>query len=56
MTEPLEDQSYYWTEEWQRNERISVEALARGEGLRFANVDDAIRWLLSDEDEDEEMP
>lgn len=45
-----ESQLYYWTGAWQRNERIAVEELARGEGERFETPGDAIRWLLSSED------
>ena len=46
-----ESQLYYWTRAWQRNERISVEELARGEGIRFRSGREAADWLLVDDDE-----
>ena len=44
-------QFYYWTRNWQEGEREALDALARGEFRRFENGDDAVRWLLSDDDE-----
>lgn len=43
-------QAYYWTPAWQREERESVRELDAGEGRRFEDIKDAIRWLLNDED------
>lgn len=43
---------YYWTRRWQDDERASVEELMNGEGLEFPNAAEAIRWLLSDGDDD----
>ena len=43
-------QAYYWRYAWQAGERESRDALAAGFGRTFANADDAIRWLLSDDD------
>lgn len=43
-------QRYYWTSRWQRDELESLRELERGEGRRFGNPLDAIRWLLSDDD------
>lgn len=44
------DQEYYWTEEWQAGERESRAELAAGRGHRFDTADEAIRWLLADDD------
>jgi len=44
------DQEYYWTEEWQAGERETRTELAAGNGVRFDTADDAIRWLLTDDD------
>lgn len=44
------DQRYYWTEEWQENERIAMDEIARGLGRTFENPEDAVRWL-SEQDE-----
>lgn len=39
------DQAYYHSPEWQADEVAAVEELECGEGLRFENMGDAIRWL-----------
>lgn len=44
------NQLYYFTREWQENERIAAEEIARGDVRSFDSSDDAIRWLLSTED------
>lgn len=46
-----ESQLYYWTRVWQANENEAVQELASGKGFEFDSPDDAIHWLLS-EDED----
>jgi hypothetical protein len=43
-----EQQRYYWSREWQADERESVEALDRGEGVIFEGADEAIRWLTDE--------
>ncbi len=43
-------QAYYWTGAWQRDELLAAAELERGEALRFENVRDAMRWLLSAEE------
>lgn len=40
-------QAYFWTERWQLGERETDQDIASGDILRFGDVDDAIRWLLS---------
>jgi hypothetical protein len=45
------DQEYYWTEEWQAGERETRAELGAGHGMRFESAEDAIRWLLSDDDD-----
>lgn len=42
-----DDQAYYWTEEWQADERTARAELARGEGVEFESVDDVAMWLMS---------
>jgi hypothetical protein len=44
------EQEYYWSEEWQAGERESRAELAAGHGVRFETAEDAIRWLLADDD------
>lgn len=38
-------------EEWQAGEEETRKALAKGEGKTFPNVQEAIRWLQSDDAE-----
>ncbi len=45
-----EDQLYYWTARWQREEQETLEELARGEGRHFESADEAVRWLLDPSD------
>lgn len=41
-----EDQRYFWTEEWQKNERASERALRSGEiSPTFDNANDALAYL-----------
>ena len=42
-------QAFFWTAEWQRNERIADAELANGQGRRFATADEAISWLNTPE-------
>lgn len=48
------DELFYWTRRWQEGERESAAALASGDVHEFANGREAVRWLLSADDEDEE--
>jgi hypothetical protein len=49
VTEP--GQAYYWTHAWQAGEQESLAARAVGDTRVFGSADDAIRYLLSaDED------
>lgn len=41
------DQSYYWTDEWQADERAAVDEIRSGTAKRFETADDAIRWLTT---------
>lgn len=43
------DQAYYWSSRWQRDEAESLADLKAGRSQRFANPQDAIRHLLSDD-------
>ena len=43
-------QAYYWSYTWQRGEQRVSDELARGLGRTFDNVEDAIRWLLADDE------
>ncbi len=42
-----EDQLYYWTTEWQRNEREAAHEIRTGQGVKFSSATDAIKWLMS---------
>ena len=41
----LDDQSWYWTPEWQAAEKEADEDIAAGKIHHFDNVDDAIKFL-----------
>ena len=43
------DQAYYWSSKWQCDEAESLADLKAGRSQRFANPQDAIRHLLSDD-------
>jgi hypothetical protein len=43
-------QTYYWSREWRDAEVTADEEIRRGELRRFADVDEAIRWLDDAED------
>ncbi len=43
-------QAYYWSQAWQSGEQETRAALAAGLGVSFSNAEEAIRWLLSDDD------
>jgi len=45
----MRSQLYYWTTKWQRDEQEALAELARGEGRTFDTPQDAIRWLLSED-------
>jgi len=47
------DELFYWTRRWQEGERESAAALASGDVNEFATGRDAVRWLLSADDDDE---
>jgi hypothetical protein len=44
------DEAYYWTKEWQNDERAALKELERGEGNFFHDPEEAARWLLEPED------
>lgn len=44
------DQEYYWSAEWQAGEQETRAEFAAGNGVRFDTAEDAIRWLLADDD------
>ena len=41
----VEDQSYYWTDEWQRGVRASREDFDKGNYTTFDDPLEALRWL-----------
>jgi hypothetical protein len=43
----MEDQSWFWTEEWQERYREAKEDLAQGRYNEFEDVEDLIRELKS---------
>lgn len=44
-------QAYYWTRAWQAAEQESLAAREAGESKVFESAEDAIRYLLSEDDE-----
>jgi hypothetical protein len=42
----VNDQSYYFMAEWQRDEAESLAELAAGEGIHFETAIDALQWLV----------
>jgi hypothetical protein len=44
-------QAYYWTQIWQEGERESLAELAAGRGRIFHSPEEAIRYLLSTDDD-----
>jgi hypothetical protein len=45
-----ESQAYFWTKLWQIEEAAALDELEQGQGVRFDDPNDAVRWLLSTED------
>ena len=43
----MEDQSWFWTEEWQERYREAKEDLAQGRCKEFEDIEDLIRELKS---------
>ncbi len=41
------EQSYYWTDEWQKGEKEADSDIKQGRVTHFKNADDAIRHLRS---------
>jgi hypothetical protein len=46
------DDLFFWTRAWQEGERESAEARAAGGTREFASGHDAVRWLLSSDDDE----
>ncbi len=44
-------QRYFWTSKWQRDELESLRDIESGDVRRFVDPLDAVRWLLSSDDE-----
>lgn len=42
-------QAYFWTPQWQEQERLADADLRRGDYEEFENVEDAIAWLFDGE-------
>lgn len=47
LAEGESESAYYWTPEWQADEKIAADELARGEGVAFDTPDEAVRWLTT---------
>jgi hypothetical protein len=45
-----DEQAYFWTDAWQRDERESLAELEVGRGRTFDSAAEAIAWLTSDDD------
>ena len=46
-------QAYYWTSRWQAQERETLDEIRAGDFVRFNEADEAIQWLLADDEEDD---
>jgi hypothetical protein len=44
------EQAYYWTSRWQQDEQEALAEIARGQGRTFATTQEAIMWLLTEDD------
>lgn len=44
-------QAYYWSKVWQRDERESLRDIELGRVNFFETGSDAVRWLLSEDDD-----
>jgi hypothetical protein len=44
------EQEYYWTKAWQEGELEALDEINAGESHVFTHPEDAIRWLLSEEE------
>lgn len=44
-------QAYYWSNVWQRDEAESLADLKGGNSVTFQRGEDAVRWLLSADDD-----
>lgn len=40
-------QAYFWTDEWQKDEKEAEEAKKKGKFREFKRVDEAVKWLKS---------
>ena len=45
-------QAYYWSRFWQEGEAEALREIEAGESVRFDNPSDAVRWLLSADNDD----
>jgi len=50
------NQSYFWTEEWQEDEREADEDIKAGRTRRFSTAQEAISWLRSADSMDYTTP
>jgi len=46
------DQAWFWTKEWQEGEREADEDIEAGRVKKFDDVEDAVKWLDSDDSEE----
>lgn len=51
MVQVPASQRWFWTEEWQKDEREADENIRTGNVKSFNNLDDVFNWLDSDESE-----
>ena len=48
------NQLYYWTRDWQEGESMALRELESGEFRTFPDGSSAVRWLLDEDDEQED--
>ena len=48
------DEVFFWSSKWQLDELEAAKDLARGEVHSFSSGTEAVRWLLSDDEDEEE--
>lgn len=47
----MTEQAYFWSPSWQADERESLAELAAGRGVAFDSAEDALSWLVQDDED-----